>query len=106
SWPRAIAPHELVVLNIAGDKFIREAEELYNMLKKEGVDVILDDRDETPGFKFRDAELIGFPLLLVVGERKMREGKVEVQVRRTGERFDFSFGEVVKGIKGLMGRIP
>jgi prolyl-tRNA synthetase len=105
-WPRAIAPFEVAVLNIAGEKFIGEAEKLYNMLIQDGVDVILDDREETPGFKFHDAELIGFPLVVVVGERKMKEGKIEVQVRRTGERFDFDFEKALSGIKSLLERIP
>ncbi|MGC8893450.1 MAG: proline--tRNA ligase [candidate division WOR-3 bacterium] len=105
-WPRSISPFEVAVLNIGGNKFIRKAEKLYNMLIQAGLDVILDDRDETPGFKFRDAELIGFPLIVVLGERKMKEGKVEVQVRRTGERFDFDLDEAVEGIRGLLERIP
>ncbi len=105
-WPRSIAPFELAMLDIAGKGFIGEAEKLYNMLIQAGLDVILDDRDETPGFKFRDAELVGFPLIVVIGERKMREGKVEVQVRRTGERIDFGLEEAVEGIKDLLERIP
>lgn len=106
SWPRAIAPFEVAVLNIGGKKFIGEAEKLYNVLCQAGLDVILDDREETPGFKFRDSELVGFPLLVILGERKMKEGKVEVQVRRTGERLDFGVEEAVKGIKDLLERIP
>lgn len=106
AWPRAIAPFEIAVLNIGGKRFIREAEKLYNMLCQSGLDVILDDRDETPGFKFRDAELIGFPLFVVVGEKKVKEGKVEVQVRRTNERVDFGVEEACEGIKELLGRIP
>lgn len=105
-WPRSIAPFEIAVLNISGKEFIGEAEKLYNMLVQAGLDVILDDRDETPGFKFRDAELVGFPLIVVVGERKMKDGKVEVQVRRTGERVDFGLDEAVEGMKNLLERIP
>jgi len=106
SWPKAIAPFEVAILDISGKKFLGKAEELYNMLIQAGVDVILDDREETPGFKFRDAELIGFPLAVVVSERKMKEGRVEVQVRRTGERLDLGVGEAIGGIKGLLERIP
>ncbi|HEV8629330.1 MAG TPA: His/Gly/Thr/Pro-type tRNA ligase C-terminal domain-containing protein, partial [Thermoanaerobaculia bacterium] len=62
------------------------AEELYGQLAAQGVDVLFDDRDERPGVKFKDADLIGIPLRLVVGAKSLADGKVELSRRRDRER--------------------
>ena len=85
-WPRRIAPFEVVVVPLGYGKSqaVREvADDLYRQLTEAGVDVILDDRDERPGVMFADWELIGVPLRVTVGERSLKEGKVEL-VRRQG----------------------
>ena len=69
--------------------------------KKKKIDVMLDDRDEKPGFKFKDADLIGFPFKVVVGKRA-DEGIVELKIRRTGETLEVSQNEVIAKIKELM----
>ena len=60
------------------------ADRLYDQLSRDAVDVLLDDRDERPGPKFADADLIGIPIRITVGDRGLREGTVELKVRRTG----------------------
>ena len=70
-------------------------------LEEEKIDSMLDDRDEKPGFKFKDADLIGFPFKIVVGKRA-DEGIVELKIRRTGETFEVSQNEVIAKIKELM----
>ena len=77
------------------------AEKIYNELEEENIDVMLDDRDEKPGFKFKDADLIGFPFKVVVGKRA-DEGIVELKIRRTGETLEVSQNEVIAKIKELM----
>ena len=62
---------------------------------------MLDDRDEKPGFKFKDADLIGFPFKVVVG-KKAEEGIVELKIRKTGEAFEISQNEIINKIKELM----
>lgn len=62
---------------------------------------MLDDRDEKPGFKFKDADLIGFPFKVVVG-KKAEEGIVELKIRKTGETFEISQNEIINKIKELM----
>ena len=79
----------------------KEAEKIYNNLQEEKIDVMLDDRDEKPGFKFKDADLIGFPFKVVVGKRA-DEGIVELKIRRTGETLEVSENEVIAKIKELM----
>jgi prolyl-tRNA synthetase len=65
---------------------IRTAEDLYSRLLDADVEVILDDRDERPGVKFKDADLIGFPFRLTIGKKSLAEGKVELSTRRDRER--------------------
>ncbi|MGE0315159.1 MAG: proline--tRNA ligase [Lautropia sp.] len=84
-WPRALAPFEIVVcaLGYSRSASVREAADaLHDALAAAGVDVILDDRDERPGVIFADWELIGVPLRLTVGERGLKEGRIEMTVRR------------------------
>ena len=84
-WPRPIAPFEVVICPLGYRKSdaVREtADRLYADLQAAGVDVLLDDRDERPGVMFADWELVGVPLRVTVGERSLKEGKVELLVRR------------------------
>jgi len=84
SWPRALAPFDvhLVTLGKEGEDARRVAEEIYEELRREGMDVIYDDRDASPGEKFADAELLGCPLRLTVGRKGLENGEIEAQVRR------------------------
>ena len=86
-WPVAIAPYEVLVVpvNIKDEASTQKAEAIYEELKKAGVEAVIDDRNERPGVKFKDADLIGYPLRVVVGPKTLAEGKLEVKVRRTGE---------------------
>jgi|TARA_R110000850_G_scaffold190434_1_gene316502 prolyl-tRNA synthetase len=87
-WPRAIAPFEVVICPMGWHKSetVRQAcEKLYQDLKKQGVDAILDDRDIRPGVMFADWELIGVPLRVTVGDRGLNDGLIECQIRAEGQ---------------------
>ena len=86
-WPKEVAPYlvHLVCLDMKKDVQKETAEEIYNKLLEERVEVLYDDRIERPGVKFNDADLIGLPIQIIVG-RKADEGIVEIKVRKTGER--------------------
>ncbi len=88
-WPIPIAPFEVAVLSlVAKDPAVGElAERLYGELKAAGLDVLLDDRPLRPGVKFNDADLVGYPLQLIVGQKALDEGHVELKDRISGERF-------------------
>jgi prolyl-tRNA synthetase len=88
SWPRALAPWdvELVTLGKPGEEAREIADRLYEELKAEGLDVLYDDREASPGEKFADAELLGVPLRLTVGKKSVEAGEVEVQIRRGQEK--------------------
>ncbi len=86
-WSRAIAPFEAVVVpvNAKNADQLSAAEKIYEDLRAEGVDVLLDDRSERAGVKFTDCDLIGYPLRITIGPKAIKEGTVEIKVRRTGE---------------------
>ncbi len=86
-WPAAIAPFEALVVpvNTKDADSMSKAEEIYEQLQRAGVDVALDDRNERAGVKFKDADLIGYPLRIIVGPKTLTEGKLEVKIRRNGE---------------------
>jgi prolyl-tRNA synthetase len=97
--PPQIAPFDVVVTptNVSDEKLIRAAEEIAEKLKAAGYDVILDDRDERPGVKFKDADLVGIPVRITVG-KKLAEGKIEVFRRSTRETLDASIGAILEAI--------
>jgi prolyl-tRNA synthetase len=86
-WPRAIAPFEVVLAPVAGalPECAALAEEIYAGLVQAGVEVLLDDRDLRAGAKFKDADLIGVPIRVTLGERGLKEDQLEIRDRRTGE---------------------
>ena len=86
-FPMPLAPFQVLILPInIGNHFLKEAaEQLYQILSENGVEVLFDDREETPGVKFKDADLIGIPLRLTVGEKNLKKGLVEIKKRKTGE---------------------
>ncbi|HWQ90280.1 MAG TPA: proline--tRNA ligase [Clostridia bacterium] len=83
-WPLNVAPYTVCItpLNVSPDSDVmKRAEAIYNQLSAQGVDVILDDRNERPGFKFKDSELVGFPIRVGVGEKSLAKGEVELKPR-------------------------
>lgn len=99
-WPASVAPFEVAVVVVSSkdEEQIRIGNELYEALKKEGVDVLLDDRKERPGVKFKDMELIGIPYRITVG-RGIKDGNVEFRARTVSESSDIALSEVVELVK-------
>ena len=93
-WPMSLAPYHVVIdiVNIKDETQVKLAEELYEKLQAAGAEVLLDDRDERPGVKFKDADLIGLPIRIVVGKRA-GENYVEYVLRRDGARQDITADE-------------
>ncbi|UCC79602.1 MAG: proline--tRNA ligase [Candidatus Zixiibacteriota bacterium] len=86
-WPKTIAPYDfhIIPINIEDEQQKKVSFDLYEQLQNLGFDVLIDDRDERPGVKFNDADLIGIPIRISVGERGLKEGAVEIVIRRTME---------------------
>jgi len=101
--PPAIAPFEIVVtpVNVKDQALVKAATGIANRLEASGFDVILDDRDERPGVKFKDADLVGIPFRINAG-KKVTEGMVEVVIRSTGEVRDVSITAVVEYFQGVL----
>ena len=101
-WPMDLAPWEVVLTVVRPDDeaTMAAAEELHRGLVDLGVEVIVDDRDERPGVKFADSELVGIPLRVTVGPRGLGEGIVELTDRATGDRADIAIGEAVADVAG------
>ena len=107
-WPTAIAPYQVVITPIKYDGEMKAAaDKLYDELTAGGVDVLLDDRDDRPGSKFADADLIGIPVRITVGDRGLKTGEVELKERRVAEprnvKLDAAAAEVGRLIAGSAG---
>ena len=104
-WPDAIAPFQVVVCPVGYDRseaVKAEADRIHAELLAAGVDVILDDRGERPGVMFADWELIGVPHRVVVGDRGLKEGRVEYQGRRDAAATNVAVADVVAHVRGLL----
>lgn len=99
-FPMAIAPFHVIVtmLNPKDDEVAKAGSAIYEELLSKGIEVLLDDRDERPGTKFKDADLIGIPLRVTVGARGLQEGVFELQERRSGERELIPVSETVQTV--------
>lgn len=107
-WPIEIAPYHVLVVpvNTKDEASAAKAEEIYMQLKKVGLETVIDDRNERPGVKFKDADLIGYPLRVVVGTKTLTEGKLEVKIRKTGEiRYLPLDGDYVQDIKNIIAEL-
>jgi prolyl-tRNA synthetase len=103
--PSSIAPFEIVVapVNTKDDAIRTAAEDIAKQLEAAGFDVVLDDRDERPGVKFKDADLVGIPFRINVG-KKVTEGIVEVVIRSTREMRDARIAGIVEYLRELLTR--
>ena len=106
-WPAALAPYQvhLVVLGRKAPLAVAAAEQLYHDLWAAGIEVLLDDRDESPGVKFNDADLIGLPLRLTVGDRGLKAGGVELKLRKGGEPRLTPLDAVIPAVRAELARL-
>jgi len=104
-WPREIAPFNvhLVALNLDRPGVREAAESVYAGLRANGVETLLDDREEAAGVKFKDADLLGMPLRLTVSPRTLERNAAEAKLRRSREQSDLPLNDVVAGIRALLG---
>jgi prolyl-tRNA synthetase len=106
-WPEPLAPFSVVLVPLNAHKSARVrtiAEELYLQFAAAGIEVLLDDRDARPGVKFADAELLGIPHRIVIGERGLETGRLEYRHRRASESEDFPLDQALAFIRGRQQR--
>jgi prolyl-tRNA synthetase len=101
-WPKSLAPFDVVVTitNMKQDDLREAGDKLYEELQRAGFDVLLDDRDERAGVKFKDADLIGIPYRITIG-KKMTDGMVELFDRRAKKSEDVRIREVIAALKSV-----
>jgi prolyl-tRNA synthetase len=99
-WPASIAPYQVIVVptNVADKPIAKAASDIYEVLAKEGIEVLLDDRDERAGVKFKDADLIGIPLHVIIG-KSLSDGNVEIKNRRTKQVKQVAIKDAAKEIQ-------
>ncbi|OGU70693.1 MAG: proline--tRNA ligase [Ignavibacteria bacterium RBG_16_34_14] len=103
-WDTALAPFHvhLMGLNLKNEEVAKACEEIYKSLTDNSFDVLFDDRnDAQAGVKFNDADLLGMPLQIIVGDRKLKTNQVEVKIRKTGERFDVELDKLMPKLKEI-----
>ena len=107
-WPAAIAPYQVLVVpvNVKDELSTQMAEEVYSNLLKAGIETAIDDRKERPGVKFKDADLIGYPIRVVIGPKTLTEKQIEVKIRKTGEVISLPLNDdYVIAVKELLSKL-
>ena len=103
-WPAPIAPYSvhLVRLGLDNAEVEAEAERVYEELQSAGLDVLFDDRNESPGVKFNDADLLGMPVRLTVSPRNLKQGQIELKGRDQADSTLVSAADLVAAIRTLL----
>ncbi|MFO1471402.1 MAG: proline--tRNA ligase [Turneriella sp.] len=99
-WNKTLSPFMVYLVSLAkGEAEVAFVDKLYATLREQGISVYLDDRDERAGVKFNDAELVGFPFIVTVGKKTIESGKLEVKLRKSGEKNELTEAELIAFIK-------
>lgn len=103
-WPIPIAPYQVIVVPVSNkdEHVVQTAESLYQELLKLGVEVVMDDRDERAGVKFKDADLVGYPIRVTIGSKTLANGEVELRLRKTGEVELVKVEELAGYVQGIV----
>ena len=103
-WNKTLAPFlvHLISINPKNENVAKTCDDVYSELRASGIEVLYDDRDASPGFKFNDADLLGMPIQVVIGEKKLKENRAEIKIRKTDERFDVELSELMTKVKELL----
>lgn len=103
-WPRSIAPFEAVIvpINAKDEALMSTSQTIYTALQEAGVDVLLDDRKDRAGVKFKDADLIGYPLRITVSKNTLENNEVEIQIRKSGEAITCAIDSVATKVIELL----
>jgi prolyl-tRNA synthetase len=106
-WPKNIAPYlvEIIPLNFEKEEHQKISEQIYQELVTGGIDCLIDDRNERAGVKFNDADLIGIPIRIVIGDKSLKNGKLEIKYRGSDVAELVDIDEVVQNVKELLERI-
>lgn len=106
-WPINIAPYEAVIVpfNTKDEEVMKAAKELYEALNTSRDEIVLDDRKGRAGPKFKDADLIGYPVRVTIGKKLKENGTVEIKIRRTGEVIEVPFAEAAEKVNSVLNNL-
>jgi len=104
AWPDSIAPYDVIIisLNMHDKGVVSASKKAYQQLQEAGIEVLMDDRDISPGIKFKDADLIGIPLHIIIGSKGLADSKTEIKARKTGERISIPLKDILPKIHELL----
>ena len=107
-WPEEISPYKVIVLplDVTNNKITDLASDIYKELLQDGIETLLDDRDERSGVKFKDADLIGIPLCVIIGQASLNQKKIEIKMRRNKNTVLAEEKDILREIKGILEDIP
>ena len=101
--PISVAPYQVHLISLVKDTSI--GEDIYSQLTAAGIEVLYDDRKESAGVKFADADIIGIPIRITIGNRSLKEGKVEVKIRETDEVTSFLVEDLADEVKATIAKL-
>ncbi len=106
-WPISIAPYQVELINLTTEdkKITKFCDTLYQKIQNINIEILFDDRDVSPGIKFKEADLIGIPIQIIVGQKNFKYKKVEFKIRKTGERIICNFEEIEKTLKEIIDKL-
>lgn len=106
-WPLAIAPYQVIILtlNMEDENVTQAAERLYAELSQKGMEALLDDREASPGIKFKDADLIGIPVQVIIGAKGIKKSQAEIKTRATAEKKEVPLKEAVTETKKILDKL-
>ena len=106
-WPISIAPYQVELINLSSvnDEMTSFCDKLYKNLQNKNFEVLYDDRDVSPGFKFKDADLIGIPIQIIVGKKNFQGNKLEFKIRKTGEKILCKFSEIETKLDEIISKL-
>jgi prolyl-tRNA synthetase len=103
-WPNSLSPYEVVIVEAnpkSKDDIKAKCNEIYNQLKENGVDVLWEDTDKRPGVKFADMELIGIPIMIIIGDKAMENNQLELKIRKAEKPMMVSHEDLLNTLKEL-----
>jgi prolyl-tRNA synthetase len=103
-WPKEISPYKVIILplDVTNRKIMKIAQDIYKELERSSIDILLDDRDERAGVKFKDADLIGIPISITIGQKMQNQNKFEIKIRKSKKVFLINRRSILKKIKDLL----
>jgi len=106
-WSKSLAPYlvHIIAINMKSETVARQAESVYQLCKDTGISALFDDRDVGPGFKFKDADLLGMPLQIIIGEKNLNNKRIEFKIRKSGESFLVGLGDYPQKLKEVLEEI-